>query len=1030
MDRRKSHNKILFFSLGVASLLIVLGISSAQGSADTSSWLSTTSNPSLVKDKELGPTESLPTTVAGQGNIDCANRTVITRPKIVPFQSEITANDCFVKNAFGIYGGSGLLKIDYTNVAGPITNFSGTFPTGLFAIPGSLDVIHLSSGNNNGVALRLTKNALSKITVNPLSTSEVKFAFNQAPDTTLRDKADNLVSAQTNSLAFSENGKWLVVDAPGKGMVRVNAETFEEIIPFAPPFNYNIGVDPGGKTAVSNDGRYVVVASRNFSIFKIYDLNTCGSVPNNITTFVTCQSRDLWPFMQTQLPGFLGAFNVRFLNNEVVELYGLSNIGAGNKLAKFRLAAPGKQVTGIQYLALGDSYISGEGTYLYKSGTNTTPNKCHLSPISYPYLIKQQLSIDYAESVACSGAKIDDILTNSENYRGQTDDKNRDERTIDEVLGIVSNYMPGHIAQHEFITEYRPEIITISTVGNDIGFGDKIKRCLEPDTCYESYEDRYEVMQLVRSKFDELVTMYKTIKDKAAADARIYAIGYPSVAASDANCATNVLLNNSELEFSNLLVDYLNYVVNLAAQRAEIGYVDVSDALAGHRLCEASDDELAVNGISAGDDAPIDGVGPLGKESFHPNILGHQLLKAKILQQTNNLTSSMYTNGSQVVVPEINDSAPLLAQAPRTGRQIHAINYNDDLSDDIVVRGGVWNVVLESIGNIRPLSNVSVFLNSDPVNLGTFTTSSMGTLNTEVFIPESVAPGFHTLHLYGVNFLGEPVDIQKIIYVAASENDYDGDGIPNAQEKCLAVEPSNTDQDMDGTDDACDSQIDEAPTPPSVNFVSPDFSQTQGGTIQLVAEASDEHKVESVAFLIDGAEVGQDTEAPYSIDLDTMNLTNGQHTITAVAKNNFGLTTSSSATLTVYNLPPPPTIEITNPTNNSTVSGTVQIIAGAQDAEGVAGVQFKIDGTNLGTELTMTPYAYDWDSKTTANGSHTISATVRSVNGQTGEGSITVNVQNQTTPPPPEPSPLQQLIQKIVKVVVKIVTTLLSLFRR
>ncbi|MBX6334924.1 hypothetical protein IRY61_06340 [Candidatus Saccharibacteria bacterium] len=57
------------------------------------------------------------------------------------------------------------------------------------------------------------------------------------------------------------------------------------------------------------------------------------------------------------------------------------------------------------------------------------------------------------------------------------------------------------------------------------------------------------------------------------------------------------------------------------------------------------------------------------------------------------------------------------------------------------------------------------------------------------------------------------------MYIAASEDDIDGDGIRNEDEKCLAVEPANIDEDQDGIDDACDPEIDEPPAdsiPPEV----------------------------------------------------------------------------------------------------------------------------------------------------------------------------------------------------------------------
>src|SRR5206468_4361239 len=46
----------------------------------------------------------------------------------------------------------------------------------------------------------------------------------------------------------------------------------------------------------------------------------------------------------------------------------------------------------------------------------------------------------------------------------------------------------------------------------------------------------------------------------------------------------------------------------------------------------------------------------------------------------------------------------------------------------------------------------------------------------------------------------------------------------------------------------------------------------------------------------------------------------------------------------------PPTVAITAPAANATVSATTAVTANASDNVGVVGVQFKLDGANLGAE--------------------------------------------------------------------------------
>jgi hypothetical protein len=85
------------------------------------------------------------------------------------------------------------------------------------------------------------------------------------------------------------------------------------------------------------------------------------------------------------------------------------------------------------------------------------------------------------------------------------------------------------------------------------------------------------------------------------------------------------------------------------------------------------------------------------------------------------------------------------------------------------------------------------------------------------------------------------------------------------------------------------------------------------------------------------------------------------------------------------------------------VSGSaVTVSASASDNSGVAGVQFRLDGTNLGSQDTTSPYAITWNTTTAANGSHSLTAIARDAAGNTATSpAVTVTVSNTTPPPPP-----------------------------
>ena len=91
-----------------------------------------------------------------------------------------------------------------------------------------------------------------------------------------------------------------------------------------------------------------------------------------------------------------------------------------------------------------------------------------------------------------------------------------------------------------------------------------------------------------------------------------------------------------------------------------------------------------------------------------------------------------------------------------------------------------------------------------------------------------------------------------------------------------------------------------------------------------------------------------------------------------------------------------PTVSLTAPGSGATVSGSsVTVSASASDAVGVVGVQFKLDGINIGAEDTVSPYSIAWNSATATNGSHQLTAVARDAAGNiTTSAARTVNVNN------------------------------------
>ena len=93
-----------------------------------------------------------------------------------------------------------------------------------------------------------------------------------------------------------------------------------------------------------------------------------------------------------------------------------------------------------------------------------------------------------------------------------------------------------------------------------------------------------------------------------------------------------------------------------------------------------------------------------------------------------------------------------------------------------------------------------------------------------------------------------------------------------------------------------------------------------------------------------------------------------------------------------------PSVTLTLPTASSTVSGSsVTLTATASDNVAVANVQFKVDGTNIGSAITSSPYTTSWNSTGVIDGYHALYAVAKDTSGNYATSSIGVSVRN--TPP-------------------------------
>ena len=94
-----------------------------------------------------------------------------------------------------------------------------------------------------------------------------------------------------------------------------------------------------------------------------------------------------------------------------------------------------------------------------------------------------------------------------------------------------------------------------------------------------------------------------------------------------------------------------------------------------------------------------------------------------------------------------------------------------------------------------------------------------------------------------------------------------------------------------------------------------------------------------------------------------------------------------------------PTIIVTAPAGGSYQTRTINLQANASDDRGVVGVQWQVDGVNVGAEVTSgNPWTLAFDTSTLSDGDHTIQAVARDAAGhRTTSLPVTIHVANPDT---------------------------------
>ncbi|RKV95205.1 MAG: SGNH/GDSL hydrolase family protein [Candidatus Saccharimonas sp.] len=476
--------------------------------------------------------------------------------------------------------------------------------------------------------------------------------------------------------------------------------------------------------------------------------------------------------------------------------------------------------TKLDYLALGDSYSSGEGDTeknnatgqkYYRQLTDVNEDKkqgipgekCHISTRSYPYKLAQYMELKQTgtrqwDTVACGGATIYDLNgSNSGGYDGQND-RLRDYADKNTLQKMTLNEMiPGRVKQIEFVKKYQPKVITLTAGGNDVGFGKKIQSCIDPRvsilTCDWAKNEMDTLGSQIKGQFDRLVGLYKELK-AASPKSKIYAIGYPQFITDTEPAACGLNAGAIDLDERRMIVratQYMNEVIEAAARKAGVKYVDISQALNGGKMCEKH--QIYMTGI----------VGLGEQESYHPNKFGHTMIFVEIAKQLNHESLLTYSKYPSAGDESVNTPSSIYFDkgAPSSVNTTMLANSKPS-------KGSKQKVALAK-NSLQPGSSARVEIRSKPVDLGSYTVLNDGSMKETITIPDNIPAGYHTLFIYGKSASGEDIKItQTLLVTGKDKEDLDDNGIKDANQPCGAfLKASGKDEDLDDIDDACDPEI-------------------------------------------------------------------------------------------------------------------------------------------------------------------------------------------------------------------------------
>jgi large repetitive protein len=180
----------------------------------------------------------------------------------------------------------------------------------------------------------------------------------------------------------------------------------------------------------------------------------------------------------------------------------------------------------------------------------------------------------------------------------------------------------------------------------------------------------------------------------------------------------------------------------------------------------------------------------------------------------------------------------------------------------------------------------------------------------------------------------------------------------------------------------------------SVSIQSPSSGATVFGTVNVSGTASSKFGIGSVSVSVDSGtfQPAALSGSTWTYSLNTNNLANASHTLTARAVDSHRNTGTTSVTVTVNNTPP--VIAISSPQTGALIVGTFTVSGTASSQAGVASVQVRVDSGGWTSSPNTINWAVSINSAAYSDGAHTVSAMATDSVGHASTTSVSVTFSN------------------------------------